>query len=193
MWKRATQWEEAWWGNCVNTYGEQEKQILYAQKMGLEFVHDGKSPYNIVIAGENILDIGCGPTSLLLKCVDFNQAVGVDPIRFPAWVLERYKAAHIKFVQKKAEEYFAHGFDEAWIYNVLQHTENPQAVIKNAQLAAKVIRLFEWIDTPTNTGHLHTLTQETLDRWLGGNGKVEQLNGQGNCFGKAYYGIFPTK
>lgn len=191
MWQDAQEWEGDWWGNCVNTFGEQEKQILYAQKMGLEQFHNGKSPYNFRTDGLSVLDIGGGPTSLLLKTVGREISVVVDPILFPGWVIARYNCANINFWNMTGEDVDATGFDEAWIYNVLQHTQNPELVIKNAQKAADIIRIFEWIDTPTNIGHIHILTEEKLDSWLGGHGKVENISSH-NCKGRAYYGIFPT-
>ena len=190
-WEKAQKWESSWHGNCVNSLGEELKQILYAQKMGLKFFHDGKSPYNIDMNGKSVLDIGGGPTSILLRCKSVRGTV-CDPLEVPNWVKLRYATAGILFKQVKAENLEEGGFDEVWIYNVLQHTENPELVIEHARHAAKLIRIFEWIDTPTNIGHIHTLTKENLDRWLQGNGKVEHINGEYTCTGRAYYGIFST-
>lgn len=190
-WQEAQEWEKSWHGNCVNALGEQNKQILYAEKMGLRKFHNGKSPYNFAVPGLSIVDIGSGPTSLLLLCHGFTEAVALDPIDFPRWVKDRYKAAGIEFRQQKAEDFDETGFDEAWLYNVLQHTQDPQKIIQNAQRAANLIRVFEWINTPVNIGHIHTLTEQNLNNWLNGYGKVENI-GQQECFGKAYYGIFPT-
>jgi len=191
MWQDAQVWENNWWGNCVNTFGEQEKQILYAEKMGLERFHNGKSPYNFRTDGRSVIDIGGGPTSLLLKTVDLDYATVVDPLIMPKWVAGRYQAANIELIQCAGEDFIFAGFEEAWLYNVLQHTANPELVIKNAQKSALIIRIFEWIETPTNIGHLHTLTAEKLDTWLLGHGKTENVNSH-NCKGLAYYGIFPT-
>lgn len=191
-WKRAQEWEGAWWGNCVNTYGEEFKQLLYAEKMGLEAFHNGKSPYNFDLGGVSVLDIGGGPASLLLKCVNFSRALVVDPLVVPGWVGERYKLAGIEFLQGRAEDLDEEGWDECWIYNVLQHVESLRRVVKRARRAASLIRIFEWLDTPMNEGHLHTLTEDLLNEWLGGEGKVEQFSGRNTCVGKAYYGIFPT-
>ena len=83
-------------------------------------------------------------------------------------------------------------YDEVWIYNCLQHTEDPEFIIKNAKRYGKIIRIFEWVNMAINNGHPQLLTEEKLNKWLGGKGKVEQLNGQANCFGKCYYGIFPS-
>ena len=190
-WEKAQKWESSWHGNCVNTLGEELKQILYAQKMGLTFFHNGKSPYNIDMEGKSVLDIGGGPTSILLRCRNVWGTV-LDPLEIPSWVKLRYAIAGILFKQLKAETLDECDFNEAWLYNVLQHTENPRLIIERARRAAKMIRIFEWIDTPTNIGHIHTLTKENLDKWLQGNGKVEYINGEYTCTGKAYYGIFPT-
>ena len=44
-WDDDQQWESEWWGNCVNTYAEETKQLTYAEKMGLEAYYDeGKFP-----------------------------------------------------------------------------------------------------------------------------------------------------
>lgn len=205
-------WEQEWHGTCQNTYGEETKQLLYANRMGLEFFHNGKSPYNIDMKGTSVLDVGGGPVSLLLKCVNVSRARIIDPLELPEWVKGRYELAGILYDSIPAEMLCHHcywedidedipysdsdwchyaRFDEVWIYNVLQHVENAQKVIKNARKAGKLIRIFEWVDMrPTDT-HPQLLTEEKLNEWLGGEGKVEQLN-QSGCTGRAYYGIFPT-
>jgi len=191
-WNTAQEWERDWWGDCLNVYGEEMKQLLYANRMGLRTFHDGRSPFNFDLCGVDILDIGGGPTSILLKCVNRGRCKVIDPLVVPDWVVARYGLAEIELEQVQAEQMTEAGWDEAWIYNVLQHTRNPAVVIRRAQQAAKTIRLFEWIDTPTNEGHPHALSEALLNKCLGGEGKVEVLNGQNTCKGKCYYGIFPT-
>ena len=188
-WQRAQEWEKTWHGSCVNSYYEEEKQLVYAQKMGLVCTRSPKTPYRFDMRGTSVLDIGGGPTSLLLKCVNVRGKV-IDPLHFPDWVLARYALVGIEFECMPAEHIDELGWEEAWIYNVLQHTKDPQHIIANAQQAAKLIRIFEWIDTPPNIGHPHRLTEQWLNEMLGGEGRVEQLNGQGVCYGKAYYGVF---
>jgi len=185
----AQDWEREWWGTCQNTYGEETKQLLYADRMGLELFHDGKSPYNIDMKGASVLDIGGGPVSLLLKCVNVRGIV-LDPLPLPHWVKDRYALAGIDYHMIPAEDMNESGWDEVWIYNVLQHVEQPEKVIRNAKKAGGLIRLFEWMDTPPNIGHPHSLSEEKLNEWLGGEGKVERFSGQNTCWGKAYYGIF---
>jgi 2-polyprenyl-3-methyl-5-hydroxy-6-metoxy-1,4-benzoquinol methylase len=188
-WSDAQGWEASWWGDCTNTFHEEQKQLVYAHRMGLEALADGGRWPVFDLDGTSVLDLGGGPVSLLLKSRGRGDRrhVVVDPGAYPEWVRERYKLKGIKWSQKPAEDYDAGGrFDEVWIYNVLQHVREPSAVIRTAQKHASRIRIFEWVDTGTNIGHPHNLTRQLLDRLLGEAGVVEQLNESG-CVGKAYY------
>ena len=78
------------------------------------------------------------------------------------------------------------GFDEVWIYNVLQHVMDPAVVIENAKRAGKIIRLFEWLEIGVAPGHPHNLLEDQMNEWLGGQGKVNADVPRG----KEYYGVF---
>ena len=69
------------------------------------------------------------------------------------------------------------------------HREDTKKIIDNALKCSKVIRIFEWVEEPISDGHIHTLHEKELNKWLGGYGKTERLNENG-CVGLAYYGIF---
>jgi 2-polyprenyl-3-methyl-5-hydroxy-6-metoxy-1,4-benzoquinol methylase len=188
-WNKAQEFEKEWHNKVsANTFHEEEKQFVYAEKMGLEFYKNPYTPYNLKNYGK-VLDIGGGENSLLLKAEEPRDCVVLDPCDYPQWVTDRYKWKGIDFIQGKAEEMSLEGFDSCWLYNVLQHTEDPEKVCYNAKKAGKLIRIFEWIETPTNIGHIHTLTKKDLDKWLGGYGKTEMLNGRG-CYGLSFYGVF---
>jgi hypothetical protein len=61
-WNEENEWERNWWGNCVNTWGEESKQMLYASLMGLDWkAQDGKHTINV--KDISVLDIGGGPVS----------------------------------------------------------------------------------------------------------------------------------
>lgn len=200
-WKKAQKWEREWWGDCLNTYGEEEKQIVYAIKMGLKWFHNGKSPYNIDLGDKSVLDIGGCASSLLLKCLNRGIVCTVaDPLPIPKWAVERYETAGIVFSQTRGEDtLFAFTskeydvlppvFDEVWIYNVLQHTDDPALICKNARKLGKIVRIFEWVGIKDEHGHPHELTEKKLNEWLGGQGKTEILN-HNTLQGKCYYGIF---
>lgn len=187
--------EKGWWWDCLSTLGEEQKQLTYAKKMGLNLwgfgpgmVHD--------LNGKSVLDIGGGPVSLLLKTIHRGKnCIVVDPIEYPHWTVERYKEGGIKYIQSPGEnilnikEINSNSYDEVWIYNVLQHTIDPERIINNAKTLSKCIRIFEWIDIPAHEGHPQELKQHLLDSWLEGEGSTEILT-QDNLHGKSYYGTF---
>jgi 2-polyprenyl-3-methyl-5-hydroxy-6-metoxy-1,4-benzoquinol methylase len=194
-WDEDQQWEADWWGNCANTMAEEVKQISYAHRMGLlNEPRDGKWPvYDL--AGKSVIDIGGGPVSMLLKTVNGGSLVVADPCPYPDWVNERYTIHNIAYEVIAGEnlvdesEFADFEFDEAWIYNVLQHVQDPAKILDNARKLAKVVRIFEWVDIPPHTGHPHELKAQKLGEWLGGSGVVEQMNENG-CNGRAFYGVF---
>jgi 2-polyprenyl-3-methyl-5-hydroxy-6-metoxy-1,4-benzoquinol methylase len=189
-WNEVTEWERSWWGKCTNTYGEEEKQLLYLNRMGFVGFHNNKSPYNFDLGGLSVLDIGGGPTSVLLKFVNFKGTVA-DPCDYPQWVADRYALAGIEYIKQKGEDLDVSKFyDVVMIYNVLQHTEDPHKIIENALKISKMIKIFEWVNMGTNEGHPHSFTDTQLDSWLKGYGKVEHLDGIANCTGDCYYGTF---
>lgn len=198
-WEDDQKFEKEWWGDCINTFTEETKQLTYGYKMGLTcYSNNGKWPcYNL--EGKSVLDIGGGPTSMLLKCENRGRSKVADPCDYPSWVVNRYTEARIAYVKIQGEELLPgkkipgkiDKWDEVWIYNVLQHTEDPKRIIRNAKLLGKTIRIFEWLDIPAHEGHPQELKDYLLDMWLDGKGTTEWLNENG-CYGRAYYGVFET-
>lgn len=190
-WAEDQAWEAGWWSTCTNTFGEETKQITYAQRMGLVNVPtDGHWPvYDL--AGRSVLDVGGGPASMLLKTINGGKRVVLDPCAYPDWVEERYKAAGIGLMRTPAEDYplDSEPYDEVWLYNVLQHTLSPDAVLRATRSAGRLVRIFEWIDIPPHQGHPHMITRDLIHRWLGPGGTVEDMNENG-CNGTAFYGLF---
>lgn len=181
--------EAGWWGTCGSTFHEEQKQIVYAPRMGLLADWGGAHPPTFDLSGRSVIDIGGGPVSLLLKCVNRSRAVVADPGVFPQWVLGRYEACGIEFWRTNGEDISGYTFDEAWIYNTLQHVIDPEQVIRVARELASTVRLFEWIDLQPYDGHPHMLTKEALDGWLDTSGFTVHLNESG-AVGHAYYGVF---
>lgn len=174
-WEQDVQhFEAGWWGDCANTYGEETKQRrAYAPVMGLSpgEWHGGDAWPRWDMRGKTILDVGGGPVSMTLKMTGFASAVVVDPCAYPDWVDARYAAHNVAFVQRPAEDYLptipTRSYDEALIYNVLQHTLDPLMILREMKRVARVVRLFEWIDTPPHAGHPHELHAGDLAKVLG--------------------------
>lgn len=188
-WPEHQEFEREWWGSCVNTYGEETKQLTYAHRMGLRIVEAGGHWPVYDLAGRSVVDIGGGPASILLKTVNGGSMMVVDPCEYPEWVAARYLTARIAYFREPAETFVGGGFDEAWIYNVLQHVQDPEKVVAQARQAAPVVRVFEWVEMPPHLGHPHELHAADLERWLGlGNYQVETMHENG-CHGVAFYGV----
>jgi 2-polyprenyl-3-methyl-5-hydroxy-6-metoxy-1,4-benzoquinol methylase len=191
-WKEAQEFEKDWWGDCGNTVWEDVKQMNLAPYLGLKIVPNEYTNYRIPLNGESVLDIGGGPSSLLLKCENVHGTV-VDPCKYPEWVALRYEQTGIDYIQMKAEDYtYPKDYDCIWIYNCLQHTDNPKKIVTEALKHCKLLRMFEWIEIGTNKGHPHSLTREQLEGWLGAKGKVTKLSG-GGLYGQAFSGVFLGK
>jgi len=79
--------ESEYWGDCCNTYDEDQKHYVYAQYMGLD-----RQGYSFNVHGKSIIDIGGGPTSMLLKTTNLKKGLVVDPLLYPEWTYARYAA-----------------------------------------------------------------------------------------------------
>jgi SAM-dependent methyltransferase len=145
-WEAAQEWERSWW---MSNPGCHWQEIAKSWAVSKLMMIDGAD-------GKKVLDVGCGPFSLLLR-IPPAAGVALDPLDFGIYE-NAYRAAGVRRVQQKAEDFTETGFDEAWIYNCLQHTEDPQAVVRMAARAAKTVRIFEWINIPPYQGHLHKVT-----------------------------------
>jgi hypothetical protein len=177
--------ESQYWGDCCNTFDEDQKHYVYARYMGLKQVG-----YSFDVGGARVIDIGGGPTSMLLKTINLApRSLVVDPLLYPMWTYDRYSAKGIDSLVVRGEDIFEQGYDECWIYNCLQHTDDPERIIKNALSAAKTLRIFEWVDVPPHDGHPIELTKEKLDAWIGKEGQTIHLAESG-CFGKAYFSTY---
>ena len=193
-WDAAQSWEESWHlDQQFNTFNEEKKQYIYASKMGLDtYKTDYYGQIGWDFGDRSVLDIGGGEVSMLLKSKASKRII-IDPLmdKLPKWARMRYKEAGISAFSYRGEDVakINCSVDCVLIYNVLQHTDNPEVIIKEVRKICKEIRIFEWIDTPVNIGHIQTLTESNLNGWLGGEGRAENLNQEG-AVGRCYYGIF---
>jgi hypothetical protein len=188
------EFEANYWGDCCCTIEEEIKQQVYAPLMGLQLCgyrlqdHRRKAQDKAPL---RVIDIGGGPVSLLLKAnFPVTGSLVVDPLPYPDWTAARYASKGISVYRMEGEAIVGLGwelsqFDEAWIYNCLQHVRDPALIIRNALSVAPVLRLFEWIDIPAHPGHPQCLTREALDKWTGSRGFVCRLDERG-CHGTGY-------
>lgn len=162
VWEQAQQYEHEWWRTDIEVRWPQEmsRQETYARLMGL--------PADLNMGTKTILDVGCGPVSMLLRSTH-GGAVGVDPQLMSEETKAKYAAAKVELHHAKAEDFEpGRRFDEGWIYNCLQHVDDPNKVMAMLLRSVDSVRIFEWIHTPPTEGHPHTLTPEHFEQWLSG-------------------------
>lgn len=200
-WEEAQKEELDFWNAPGSELGEQLKQLAYAKYLGLEFMHDGNSPYVIEKAGKKILDVGGGPVSLLLKTTanPNDYRLIADPCHYPEFVRSRYADSGIDYWITPGE--LLHGdiesFDEVWMYNVLQHTTNPQKIFNNIYDALNdggQFRFLDWVNTPTNVAHPITMSVEDVRRMVVKAGFSDEVYttfmNENGAVGDIAYGIF---
>jgi hypothetical protein len=65
----------------------------------------------------------------------------------------------------------------------------PWQLIETARRNAKVLRIFEWLETEPCEGHPTTLHAADLNEWIGHTGEVGYVDENG-AVGLAYWGCF---
>ena len=162
-WKEAQDWERDWWGLTWNARWDEEiaKQEDYFRLMGAPAPLNGWRDFG----DKAILDVGCGPVSMLQRSLH-GRSRGVDPLAVSAETIERYVSSDVEFLNIKAEDMPTMGprgegtlFDEVWGYNVLQHTEDPNAILHKVCGLGKAVRIFEWLHVGKCPGHPQDLTE----------------------------------
>lgn len=110
---------------------------------------------------QQVAEFGSGPQGMILESpMAAPGSFAIDPLTF----LERDEALYaakgmVRIVAPAESLDPAVGFDESWVCNCLQHTIDPDAVLRAALRARSAVRVFEWVDVPTDHLHLHTLTE----------------------------------
>lgn len=152
-WNKAQRYERHWWVSNPQYHPGEVIKSNYVAK--LLFIDDR-------ISDRTVIDIGCGPLSLLQQ-IPTKSCVGLDPIHYGD--LEKaYESRNIKRIIKCGEDISNEDghYDEAWIYNCLQHVKDPTKIIENAIMISNMVRIFEWTYIPPYEGHLWELRPEML-------------------------------
>lgn len=179
-WARAQRFELGFWLSSPDVLvSEVEKQNVYLDLLKVPRVDLTASyermprPTDVFDFGDKrVLDVGCGPVSVLLRSRT-KSAVALDPLDFGEKLEAAYRERGVARAIMPGEELVTTvPFDEVILYNCLQHAEDPRTVLANVKAAVAVggrVRLFEWLNIPTDVGHLHVLTEElfafAFDGW----------------------------
>ena len=153
QWREAQSFERNWWMNARGQHPhEVNKGDIVASML---FISKGAPT-------KSVIDIGCGPLSLLQR-IPVKSGTALDPIHYGD-LEDEYEKKGIRRIIKCGEDLNPSDgmYDEAWIYNCLQHVKDPVKIIENALTVAETVRIFEWTHIKPYTGHLHELTPELI-------------------------------
>jgi hypothetical protein len=119
----------------------------------------------------------------------------VDPLEIPNWADARYRLADIRYVNTTAESTRelnqVNPLDEIWMYNVLQHVQDPERVVRRIRATGAHARLFDWVDTVVNVLHPHSISSSKLNEWIGALGIRRHLR-TGGAVGTAWVYVGQT-
>ena len=173
-WEKAQEAEKGHWAWLWQAAdSEERRQLINGETIKGEFIfqemveHFGIKP-KTDWAKKNILDVGCGPLSIVARHGLGKTRSGVDPLRYPTWVYDDYDAQDFKVFMTPFEELDTkQKYDVIIFYNALQHFADLKLVAQTCKdLLAKngKVYLSEYLKVPTNDAHIQFLEKDTLDR-----------------------------
>jgi hypothetical protein len=130
----------------------------YAKSYRQYFEHVGINPD---VTGKVIAEIGPADIPGLYYCQGTDKSFVVEPM--PSDILP---TLGVKVRKAKAENVDYSKVDEVWLFNVLQHVQDPEKIVQKVK-KAKRVRWFEPVDQGTDACHLHNLTHEMFIEWFG--------------------------
>ena len=158
------------WDIAQSKERSQEQPITYEE--GLQHYMQAYEKYFSYVGrhpdldGKSVLEIGCSNYAAIPFCDRYGKSYVLDPLDSES-LRRQIKDKNIEFINEPAEEVDFPKVDEVWLFNVLQHTMDPDLIIKKSKEAAKVVRFFEPIECPTDECHLHKFDLAYFARHFG--------------------------
>lgn len=114
-----------------------------------------------------VLDVGCGPLSIVAQHSFGKKRSGVDPLKYPTWIYGQYSDNDFDVHLVPFEEFESKTkYDVIIFYNALQHfADLTEVADKCKQLLSNrgVVYLSEYLEVPTNEAHIQFLEAVKLD------------------------------
>lgn len=128
---------------------------------------------NNLLSDKTVIDVACGPCSILAPMHSPSAKFGIDPFPFPEWVESRYKSQDFRLIQSPLEDSSLDLGEESGVpifimYNALQHFASPfKALHKLSELSSRhTVLIIEYLDTPADRAHPQILTHKRILRIL---------------------------
>jgi hypothetical protein len=135
------------------------------QTLGLSFSN--------FISERTVLDIACGPGSIIAEMDKPAVKYGLDPAKFPNWVHGRYKELNFQLINHPLESAPLADFDFGVnplviMYNALQHFQDCELAFSNLAKSLGTHQVF-FVDygyVPADAAHPQILTFNRIERIL---------------------------
>ena len=141
------------------------------------------------LKGKRIIEIGCSNYPALHYCHNYGTSYIIEPL-VSTHLLKYLQHSSIALYPCAAEDVNFPVVDEVWLFNVLQHTMNPDLIIAKSKAAADIIRFFEPIEYGTDGMHLHDFTMEYFTKHFGkcatyypANQEIERFHAHQSAYG----------
>lgn len=119
------------------------------------------------LEGKSIVEIGPAIIPSLLFCENYSKSYIIEPIEYPQTNHLYKDKLNISFIREPAEKCKFPEVDEVWIFNLMQHVQDPDLLIKVCKENSKIIRFFEPIDYPVSIDHPFSYSFEDYVDYFG--------------------------
>jgi hypothetical protein len=116
------------------------------------------------LQGKKIIEIGPAHIPALYFCTNY-EGVIIEPMESEI-LRDITIEKNIRLIKEPAEYVDLKGYDEAWLFNVLQHVIDPDLLIYNIKRSVKLIRFFEPVNMGTAPQHPHAFTINDFINWF---------------------------
>jgi hypothetical protein len=121
---------------------------------------------NTDLKQKSIAEIGCARISSLFFCNNYSKSYVIEPTHYPE-ADKYYEGKDIVKIYERAEVCKFPKVDEVWMFNLLQHVQNPDLLIEKCKQNSKVIRFFEPIDYEINEQHPFKFSFDDFKNYFG--------------------------
>lgn len=185
-------WEQAQEGEKLH-HNNQDLNYLYnhygaAYEYYFKYLNIDKD-----LNGKSIIEIGPAKFASLLYCTNYEKSYIVEPSIYDD-VKGYYENKNLVFIHDLYESCDSPTVDEIWLFNLMQHVKNPDALIEKAKAHSKIIRFFEPIDLPTNLEHPFSFSEDDYKQYFGDCVKIYTSIGERPFHeAKCAYGVYHCK
>lgn len=144
------------------------------------------------LKGKSIIEIGPGRISSLLFCENRGKSYIIEPTVYEG-IDHLYQDPELILVRERAEDFHFPLVDEVWMFNLLQHVQDPDFLISKCKKNSKIIRFFEPVDLPTDNEHPFSFSRDDFYSYFGDCIKDYVSIGEPNFHGaRCVYGVYES-